>query len=647
MKNIRLKNIRAENFKGIRQVDIDLADTTTISGCNASGKTTLLDAFLWLLFGKDSQGRTDFQIRPVDEFGQMIDNVEIAVEATLEVDGVVTILRKVQSQVWTKKRGSTAPTFSGNKNEMEIDGFPASQRDYEAKIAEILPEDLFRLMTDPMAFTSMPWKEQREILLRFVSEITDKDVLELDEVRFEPVADDILAAGADKARDKAMAALKRLKGEQAAYPVRIDEAMRSKVPAMPEKDILDRKTKAEAELEIIRNEMDSLDASLKSYTAIQDKIVALRIKTSEIKSRTEEEYARQKMAARTEVTNALMEVQRLEQKRDRLCDSLSEYKQYIEQGENDIAELSRQYREIKSRVMPEDETICPTCGRPFEEGRIEEIRSDFEKRKDRDLGRIGTRGKGIRSNVNAYKEKMSAAEKEIASLTEQVAQADAKRKELIEAEKAVIMPDYIMSAEYQQLNKEIIALSEQLDTVDDGTERRGALKGWETLARQEIDDANNDLAVIESNKRADARIEELKAEQRDCAQKVADAEQALYLIEEFTKLKMDTLSERINSHFSKVRFKLFKTLINGAVQPTCVCQVDTNGSYVDFPNVNHAGQIAAGLDIIGALGSLYEVSAPVWIDNAEALDSNNVPEVQSQLILLKVSDDPELTVSNM
>ena len=647
MKHIYIKQITIENFKGIRSLTIHLNRKVRILGKNATGKTTILDAVLWLLFGKDSQGRTDFQIRPVDEYGQMIDNVEIAVEATLEVDGETIVLRKTQKQNWVKKRGSATATLQGNVNSMEVNGFPTSQRDYEDTITKIMSEKLFLLMTNPVAFSMLPWKEQREMLLRFVSEITDKDILDLDEDRFAPIADDILAAGADKAREKAFSTLKRLKDEQATYPVRIDETMRSKVPAMPEKEVLDRKVKAETELEIIRNERDNLDASLKSYTDIQDQIVGLRIKAGEIKAKTEEEYARQKMAARTEVTNALMGLKSLEQKRDRLSDSLSDDTKTIASIEEDIDNLRKKYAEVKSRVMPEDETTCPTCGREFDTDKIAEITAEFEKRKIRDLGRIDTLGRPLRAEIDHIKAQMKETHKQIDALTEQIAQAEAKHKKCVEAEKSVIMPDYIMTPEYQQLNKEIIELSEQLDNVDDGTERRGALKGREALARQKLDEATNDLAVIESNKRADARVEELKAEQRDCSQKVADAEQALFLIEEFTKMKMDTLSDRINAHFKKVRFRLFKTLINGAVQPCCVMQIATNGSYVDYPNANHAGQILGGLDVIGALSELYQISAPVFIDNAEAFDSDNVPDIDSQMVLLTVSDDPELTVEEL
>jgi len=637
--NIKLKSLEIQNFKGIHYMSFDLNEkTNTISGRNASGKTTLLDAFKWCLFGNDSSGRTDFQIRPVDENGQMVHNAEISVRVTLGVDGETVTLEKRQKENWVKKRGSATPTLQGNTNSMEVNGFPTSQKDYDARIADILDESLFSLMTDPMRFASLPWKDQREILLRFVSEITDQDVLELDEVRFAPIAADILAAGAEASKDKATALLKRLKEDQKAYPVRIDEAMRNKTDALPEEQLIGRKAEIETELKAVQKELSDVSAASKSVSDVQDEIIKVKMEIGSIKEKVEAKNAQRRMDASQAVTNALMEVMQLEQKRDRLCDQKASLEKSIEDNEAEIKELGKQYKEVKSRAMPSDATICPTCGREFPADRIEEVKKEFESRKGRDLDRIGNRGQSYRNMVNAYVQKLNLVNDEIKSLTEKVIEADKKHKQAQKAAAGVQAIDYTSTKEYAQLEARMIDLNEKLSQMDDGDERRRAVKERENALQEALDDVNRSLSAVEANKRIDARIEELKAAQRECGQKVADAEQALYLIEEFMKLKMDTLSDRINSHFDKVRFKLFKTLINGAVQPTCVMQMASNGSYVDYPNLNHGAQIIAGLDVINALSTLYDVSAPIFIDNAECLSSDNQPETTSQLILLKVSD---------
>ena len=647
MKKIELLHMHAENFKGFRTVDIDFGKNCLIRGANATGKTSLLDLFWWIFFGKDSQGRTDFQIRPVNEYGEMVNNVDIIGEATLSVDGEEITFRKVQSQVWTKKRGSTAPTFSGNQNTMTVNGFPVSQKDYDEKVSEILNESLFKLMTNPMAFAMLPWKEQREILLRFVSEITDKDILALNEDGFASVADDILYAGAEAAKDKAYATLKRLKEEQKTYPVRIDEAMRNKGVVQSENEVLARKAKAEADLDAVRREIDDFNETLKKYKDLQDEIVRTRLAIGEVEAKAEADTLKAKSDIRIAITKAVAEVMQIEQKRDRLCDTLSDLTKEIADDRAEMEALKKQYFTVLSRVMPEDETKCPTCGREFDPDKVAEIASEFEKRRARDLERIDTKGKTFGAEVRAAKEKMASVQKELDSLSEQYEKAVSKRDELDEKESNLVPIDYTTTPAYQALERHLAELNMEMEKADGGAELRGTLRGREQAARDALMMANGDLSVIESNKRIDARIEELKAEQRDCGQKVADAEEALYLIEGFIQLKMNTLTDRINQHFKKVRFKLFKTLINGAVQPTCIMQMASNGSYVDYPNLNHGAQIIAGLDVIEALQGLYDVSAPVFVDNSEALSSANKPEIDSQLIMLEVSDDPELTVENL
>ena len=170
MKIIKLKSIHIQNFKGCVNKLISFGELTKIYGANATGKTTVFDAFTWLLFGKDSHGSAKFDIRPLDKDGKMIDNLDISVESVISVDGEEYTLKKVQKQKWVKKRGTNSVEFQGNVNEFEINGYPKSEKDFKAFISGLIDEKIFNLITNPVAFTSLPWKEQREILMQFVAD---------------------------------------------------------------------------------------------------------------------------------------------------------------------------------------------------------------------------------------------------------------------------------------------------------------------------------------------------------------------------------------------------------------------------------------------------------------------------------------------
>ena len=173
---IKLKSLHLENFKGIKSLDVDFGDKTKIKGQNAAGKTTVFDAFTWLLFNKNSAGEEKFNVRPLDSDGKRIDNVEIKVVAVLEVDGKEVELSKVQKQKWVKKRGTDVTELQGNENLYEIDGYPKSEADYKSYISGLVNEDLFKMLTNPQYFSSMKWKDQRDILMKFVSDISDVEL---------------------------------------------------------------------------------------------------------------------------------------------------------------------------------------------------------------------------------------------------------------------------------------------------------------------------------------------------------------------------------------------------------------------------------------------------------------------------------------
>ena len=644
MKRIKLVELSIENFKGIREKTVNFQeDTTVISGRNASGKTTLMDAFFWLLFGKDSQGRADFQIRPVDENGMIVDNIEILVEGTLDVDGAEVVLTKKQVQKWTKHRGSSAPTFEGNVNSFQVDGFPVSQKEFAEKVSSIVSEDLFRLLTSPMAFASQKWQDQRGILMRMVEDVSDEELLNSDEM-YGPIKEDVLAAGVDKAKEKAATALKKLKEEQKAFPIRIDEASKSIVEV--DVDALTEKKKTlQVELETVMAEKDGLVDNSASIRKLNAEIMQAKLDADSVKfdreSRLREakkEVSARLTAKQEEVDGIRRGIQKGEGDRGRLVSRIAD-------AEIDIEELTKKYKATKARVLPENATICPTCGRELPADDVDKIRKDFEERKHNDLVEILARGNMTKQSRDANRSKASEMTKSLATLSDLLGKSEAEL-DAIKAEYRAIPtePDMTHDEEYIACLDKISKLQEQLDDIrsqDDGTdtfvERIRSLK-------ESISAVDAELSAVDANERAKSRITELQEAQRDNSQMVADQEQVVYLIEEFIKLKMNTISGHINAKFKNVRFKLFEQLINGGMKETCVMQVNSNGSYVDYGNANHAAQILGGLDVIDALSELYGVEAPVLIDNAECLDTQHQPKSHSQLILLKVSDDKDLTI---
>lgn len=643
MKQIKLPHLLIENFKGIKNLEINFGDVTNIYGRNASGKTTIFDAFSWLMFDKDSAGSSAFAIRPKDGNGKDVDNIEIKVEAVINVDGEEITLTKIQKQKWTKHRGSTAPTFEGNVNEFQINGFPVKKNEYDQRIRDLIDENLFKLLTNPRTFAAMKWQDQRKTLMEFVSGVSDKDILEKD-TKYAPIAVDVLAAGADKAREKAVVTLRSLKKQQDEYPVRIDEANRNMTETMPDAEIESGIAECEAEFNAIHNARESLLKAVSPAAEIQSQIAEKRLKMAEIERTAAYEDAKVNGAAQTEANNALVALKKAESERDVLSNKLSFLEAGMKENQARIKELAFKYKETASRDFPADQTTCPTCGRPFDTHKILRLKQEFRTRTANNLEFINQQGKALREKINSQGAEVESIKKRIAGLAADIEGMSAKYDQLKAIADSPVKTDVTQNPEYIQLKTEIEKLNTKIAPVEDNSAEKAELAARETAAKEKLAKCREELAKIEANKKLQERIEQLKEEQRDCSQKVADQEQIVYLLEEFTKEKMDLLSDMINGHFDKVRFRLFTEQINGGMKDTCVMQINTNGSYVDYSDANNAAKILGGLDVIKALSTLYGVTAPIFLDNAEAIDSYNTPEMDAQLILLEVSDDKELHV---
>ena len=351
-----------------------------------------------------------------------------------------------------------------------------------------------------------------------------------------------------------------------------------------------------------------------------------------------------------------------------MCElDIASCEQAIERYEADKKRLQDEWRTERSKTFPEYEPapaldensfICPTCGQALPEElkqekitkyqqddersrkAYEEDKQAFEANKKDALSLI--EGKGNVA-VQAIKDKQA----ELEQLKEKIQQAKAdsmkfnglESKAMRELAELPLQADMSGNQEYEALQLRLSKLEEGLRNMTNGTDYRRQLKSKLSGLREELSSVDKIIASSD-NTAIEKRISELQEEQREVGQKVADQEKMLYLLDKFIEMKMDMVSNEINKHFRYVSFRLFREQLNGGVVPTCEIKYvkESRG------DLNNGHKIIAGLDIISSLSGLYGVTAPVFIDNAEALNDFNIPEMDSQMVLLKVSDDRELRV---
>lgn len=661
---IRLKSLHLENFKGIQNITVDFSRRTNIHGANATGKTTIFDGFTWLLFNKDSAGNEKFDIRPLDAEGKRIDNVEIKVTALLDVDGTEVELSKVQKQNWVKKRGTDTASLQGNINSFEVDGYPKLESDYKAYINQLIPEDLFKILTSPQYFAGMDWKKQRTVLMKLAGRVSDLEIARED-AKFALLIPELeKAPSTDDIRKKYAKALSEWKKRQAELPARIDEVSRQLVDV----DV--------AELELYRNHlkekiaeaeqvMDNSAGAYKEYQTRFEEVTTLRKEVQEYRKKAEDKAEEQREKIRKKIRDcdstisiarqgskfAVLEAERLE----RQIGSRQEEKVSLQNEWR--AKKAQNYQEfVPLPDLGQDALICPVCHREFQDDRREQIIRDheelcrkheedyrkgmdaFELDKKKSLAAIEEKGNAVVETIRNLKAEKEQIQNQIAEHEKNIQNAETEKADL-EKILSQIPVDAGLSDDqvFAEMQLRLSKMEEAFSSLNNGEDSRSQMKIRLSGLREELSATEQKIASSDNSK-VEARIEELQEEQREVGQKVADQEQMLYLLDQFVMEKMQCISELINSKFDTVSWKLFDIQINGGVKECCECTV--NG--VPYSALNSGHRIVAGLDIIRSLSQLYEASAPIFIDNSESINEFNLPDMDAQMICLSVSEDREL-----
>lgn len=662
---MRLLRLSLRNFKGIKTFTLEANGTdVSVWGDNATGKTTLFDSFCYLLFDKDSANRKDFEIKTLGENGEAAHNLEHEVAAVLEVDGREVQLRKVYSEQWTKKRGSARATFTGHTTDCFVNGVPVKKADYVARIAEICDEDTFKLLTSPTYFNEqLHWERRRQVLLDVCGDVSDVDVIASDKALAN--LPDILGNRSLEDHRKVIAARRReINDELEKIPVRIDEIERG----LPDVTGLDRKalTKQIESLTAERQEADQELARIEAGGEIAEKTKALReveanlldLKTEHRRNENEATEAKEfKLRA---LTTAVATAE----------DSASQIIGIIQRKNDEITSLEEEASALRKDWHTEDgkgfdypaysapdvADTCPACGRSLPADQIEAAQKKaeedynhtraaaqeaFDYQKKATLARLTEAGKKKKAVVEAVREEIEENDR---VLREYQCAAQSRRDEAddlaakIESARTTLpledSPEYkALVAEKAAIELAIVPLQEgAADAANSVRERIQAL-GEEVMRR------TADVSAFDQRDTGKARVDELAAQEKTLAAEFERLEEELFLADEFIRAKVGFLEKKINSRFSLARFKLFNQLVNGGVEECC--ELTVGG--VPYSSLNNGARINAGLDIIQTLAQHYGFSAPIFIDNAEAV--SQLTPIDSQLITLFVSEkDKKLRV---
>lgn len=639
MTNIKLNRLTIENFKKISLLNLVLnGRDVNIYGDNATGKTTVFDAFTWALFYKDSSGNGDknFEVKPLNSNGEVKDHQAItSVEVEFDADGEIITFQRTYREIWATRRGTGTPVYEGNTSDYFVNGVPCKKNAFDTEIKKMVSEDLFRMLTSVSHFAAgMKWQERRAVLFDMTGTLTDKEIMLKDE-KFAPLLDSLGGLSIADFKAKLLHQKKGQTGIQNDTPARINECERTLADIAG----INFEEAREQEQALIRQK-DGLQVQLLALdqdTVLEKKRLELReakFERDQLESRNRVHRESQRKNSR-DLTYLYNEISREQA-------AIGQNKNYLAGAQRGIVRVEKEIQDCRNEwVQVNGEAFaggkCPTCGQalPFEQ--LQKATETFNKRKQARLDAITEKAKSLQEDLEqsqkrnqGIQDEISRREAHIQELEEQI------RKAKEEVVPVTDLPEYAECI--AAVNASIDALQEEISSLmADSSKVREQLRSDLNAADGQLRFVQGVLAKEALKAQTEKRIAELKADARNAAEILERIEQMLFLMEEFTRFKAKFVEQSINDHFRIATFRLFREQANGGLEERCDVVYDG----VPFMGLNNGMKVNVGIDIINALSRHYGVNVPLFVDNAEAV--TRLEPCNSQVIRLVVSEnDKEL-----
>ncbi len=663
--NIQLHKLILTNFKGIKKLAIEFGSVTNIHGENGTGKSTIFDAFAWLLFGKDSHEAKDFNIKTLDQTGNATPMLEHSVEGILSADGIATTLKRVYQEKWTRRRGAEQSELTGHETLFYWNGVPLQAGEYKTKIDGLINEGLFKLLTSTLYFNSMKWQDRRQVLILIAGKITNTEILgKMNNLQVKEITA-ILNSGKDLSELSKEIAVrkKKLSDDLKTVPSRIDEVTKGLPEPVDFEAIKADISQKQSDLLDVENTINDQVSAYKekgeAIQAVQNQIFELRETLNSL--RFEAKTKTQKV-----LNEQTLKINDLRQKQSLLTRQLKDEQHALDvlaQSKTaldaEISELRAEWNLVSTAelIFSENEFICPTCKRALDPESITEKSAQliqaFTENNSKRLADITSRGRRLSVLLCETTADIETTKAEIHKLSGSLETLDKQLKEFesipantesksshtsgkFESTISPAEPDFDSTPLAVEIRQQIAKL--ELQILETPKLNLESLKQQKSQLHSEIYNLQVTLGHLDVITRGKTRINELLALEKSLASQISNLEKQEFAMDAYTRSRMDLVEARVNGKFSLVKFRMFNTLINGGIEEACDCMVQG----VPYTDVNSAGKIQAGIDIINTLSKHYGITAPIWIDNRES--TNEIPHTESQLINLIVSKDKSLII---
>lgn len=681
---VTLKHMELNNYKSFydsKTLSQDFYHRTRICGKNREGKSTIANAYLEIMTGKEANGTTPDKIRPHDADGKEIDKIDVIREIALDIDGKPTTIRKITKQKWRKPHGQTEEVFDGNETKYEVDGFSMNQKQIAEFMAKIADADTLLMCSNAQVFLNILQKSTADAR-KTLEKTTGFDLEQfIIENNFSQIAEITKGHSIEDVMKKLRKQLSDEKKKVDEQNIRIkaekERAIDGKEHPLELADLELEKGRLREQLADLDKQEQALNDSAKTYTDLSAAIANLKRQADEVKDKANE----QNRTASASTENAIREVesskrQKEHELRTAITDSevaeiaIRQASTYLKQAQTEYNErISEQFddydlKQLQARQFDENSLTCPTCGQAFTADYIERARTrfegdkqaaierwerkrnDFEEQKKQSLELITKKGKTAKETLGEKRQNKADAEKRIATINKEIellaVSLDKLTADLQSIPKEVDMSD---NAEYQQLLKQIADKQAELSALDNGEGKRSEMRSQRNAIMGDISKADKEIGYISGfDEEKDKNIAKLTADLRVLAQAAADIEKQIDIISEFSRRKNEKLASLVNPHFRHCQISFLEyTAIEG--NPVETCKIMCDGT--DYFNLNGGDKKLCEIDLCRGLQEINSLCLPIWCDESDTIDDWRIPQdLEQQLILIEKARG-ELEVGEM
>ena len=672
MKNVKIKSLTLNNyrcFSGEREFHADFGEKTRVSGKNGSGKSTVMNAVMEVLTGKNADGSQADNVRPIVD-GQEVEGVDVERTVVLDIDGKETEIKKITKQKRERVDGIMQYVPGSNVNSYTVDGIAFNQKKLDEFISEnICPPETLLACCNPNAFLSL---KSTTDMRAFLEKMAGFDLNEY-----------IKSLGAEFTEVEEITKGHPIEQVQKTLNKQLIEQRKATAKAETEwkyekaKEIsgndeeVDRlqKEKAAHEKEIFS--LDSQERSLDDVMAAFDQkskdILDLKFEQSEIVRKANEGLVQQRKALDGEIFSLEQDKKSTENSLRMAEMDLRHAHMGVERNTAEVKKAQEDWKtyseseypeenleKIKAEQFDESSLICPTCGQDLPVEQAEKIRSEFERKKavrikseedvrdqfyqqkDKKLTEITEFGNKADTDLKEAKKAQAEAERKVTELKQKITslsmEIQQKQTELSKLPESVDLSD---NAEYQKITAKIEQAEAALHELNNGSEQRREITNKRNGFIRECAKINAEINNIKRKKQAhEEEVDRLYQAFRESSQKEADILRKRDILRNFSIQKNARIAELVNPNFTQFQFVFTDETQSGEIIETC--KLMKNG--IEYKNLNYSDQLLCRIDLVCGFQKINGLSLPIFADNAESLNSWRLPETGRQMVFLEVTE---------